>query len=253
MNVARRLAEQGAVGGTCVTARMQTAGRGRRGRTWSSPRDAGLYLTAIVRPRGAVVQLPQLALVAAVCVIEALDSLLPGEVAQWLRLKWPNDVLAPTRKLAGILVEGEGSVGAQPYLLIGIGLNLQSALALPNLQDDVAARYVGLSELCSDQPPPSRLSLAKTLMTHLHGAVSQWEKAGLAPFLPRWNRSDALCGQLVRAEVDGATIVGTARGVDAVGRLRVEQEHMCSLIRAGEVTQVAWRDTLARLRLRTAR
>ena len=94
------LARAGAPHGTVVIARAQRAGRGRDGRVWASPRDAGLYLSAVIRPPLAPAAVPPVTLAIGVGVCDAARAL--GAPAL---LKWPNDVLVHGKKLAGVLVE----------------------------------------------------------------------------------------------------------------------------------------------------
>src|SRR5919204_5745856 len=110
----RELALAGAPSGTVVTAGEQTAGRGRRGRTWTAPAGKALLCSAILRPLERKHALLPLAVPLAVC--EAVESLVPLEC----RVKWPNDVWHEGRKLAGVLIE------ARPpdWAVIGIGLNV---------------------------------------------------------------------------------------------------------------------------------
>ncbi|MFL5900758.1 MAG: biotin--[acetyl-CoA-carboxylase] ligase, partial [Solirubrobacterales bacterium] len=116
---ARELAEAGAPGGTVVTAREQTAGRGRVGRVWTAPEGKALLYSAILRPLDERHLLLPLSVPLAVCA--AAEALRDGiECA----VKWPNDVWLEGRKLAGILIEAKPQDG---WAVIGIGLNISIA------------------------------------------------------------------------------------------------------------------------------
>jgi BirA family biotin operon repressor/biotin-[acetyl-CoA-carboxylase] ligase len=104
MDAAHQLAADGAPEGTCVWAEQQTGGRGRAGRTWSSP-PGGLYLSLILRPAREVREIPQLALVAGLAVAQTIYEV----TGLWTSLRWPNDVLLNEQKVAGILVEASTS------------------------------------------------------------------------------------------------------------------------------------------------
>jgi len=131
--------------GLAVLALRQTAGRGSRGRTWESP-PGNLYLSALLRPEGLASDVGRWALLASVALAEALAPLLPDPAA--LTLKWPNDVLLHQRKLAGILLDSAATpAGALDWLVIGVGVNLAAAPALP---DRAAA---SLAEV-ADPPAP---------------------------------------------------------------------------------------------------
>ena len=113
---ARELIEAGAPGGTVVTAREQTAGRGRQGRVWTAPEGKALLYSGILRPLDERHLLLPLSVPLAVCA--AAEELRPGAVCM---VKWPNDVWLEGRKLAGILIEAKPQEG---WAVIGVGLNL---------------------------------------------------------------------------------------------------------------------------------
>lgn len=120
LDVAHKLASQGAPSGTLVIANEQTAGRGREGRTWQSSPGAGLWITLIERPAdtsGLGVLSLRVGLVAA----EALDRF----AAEPIRLKWPNDLYVDERKLGGILVEARWREATVEWVAIGLGINVR--------------------------------------------------------------------------------------------------------------------------------
>ena len=119
MDVAHALAADGAPAGTLVLAERQTAGRGRAGKQWSSPAGTGLWLTLVERPRDRA-GLEVLSLRVGLEVANALDGLAPSPV----QLKWPNDLYAAGRKLAGVLVEARWREQRPDWVAIGVGLNV---------------------------------------------------------------------------------------------------------------------------------
>ncbi len=129
-------------------AREQTAGRGRRGATWASARDAGLYLSVVLRPDRPV-HPAALTIGAGLAVLEAARD----AGAHAARLKWPNDVLVDDAKLAGILVETRGLDPAAPHYVVGIGINVLQREFPPEL---VAQRAVTSLVLCGAKCTPAR-------------------------------------------------------------------------------------------------
>ena len=117
-DVAAELAHQGAQDGTVVVADRQSAGRGRRGRSWQAPAGKSLLCSIILRPRLAPAQAPQLTMLAAVAAVQAIRQLGAPAV-----IKWPNDILLNGRKLGGILVETEISGERLAHAIIGMGIN----------------------------------------------------------------------------------------------------------------------------------
>ncbi|HTD83245.1 MAG TPA: biotin--[acetyl-CoA-carboxylase] ligase, partial [Gemmatimonadaceae bacterium] len=120
LDVAHRLASQGAPSGTLVIADEQTAGRGRDGKNWQSSPGAGLWLTLIERPND-VSGLDVLSLRVGLVSAEALDRF----ASEPIRLKWPNDLYVDRGKLAGILVEARWRESAVEWVAIGLGVNIR--------------------------------------------------------------------------------------------------------------------------------
>ena len=120
-DIAIAAAEQGTPEGFVVAANAQSSGRGRLGRSWASPPGAGLYVSAILRPAPQV--LPLITIAAGVAVADGIEA------ATGLRpcVKWPNDVYAGSRKLAGILAEA-GSSAAGEHVVVGVYGSVQSAV-----------------------------------------------------------------------------------------------------------------------------
>ena len=119
-DLARELAAEGAEEGLAIVAGEQTAGRGSKGRQWSSPPGQGLYLSVVLRPALAASKSPILTLAAAVAVAETINR----EFNVAVDIKWPNDVLLSGRKVCGILVESASEGDDLKYAVVGIGVNL---------------------------------------------------------------------------------------------------------------------------------
>lgn len=198
---ARELIAGGAPSGTIVTAAEQTAGRGRRGRTWSAPAGAALLLSAILRPLGSEHALLPLAVPVAAC--EAIESVAAVEC----KIKWPNDIWIAERKVGGILIE------ARPpdWAVIGIGINVSVPAA--DLPRDL--RWPAASVGHGSSVDALRAALCEEL--------SGWVDAPVPRTLAFFNESDVLLGRPVSWE-GAATEPGTgiAQGVDERGDLVVE-------------------------------
>ena len=113
---ARRLAERGAQEGEVIIAESQTHGRGRLGRTWVSPPYVNLYLSVILRPKLPPIDAPQITLMAAVALAETLAAFIPVPLPA---IKWPNDILAGGKKLAGILTESSCHSERIEFVILG--------------------------------------------------------------------------------------------------------------------------------------
>lgn len=146
--------------GCMILARSQTGGRGRYGNRWNSP-AGGLYLSLIVRPRDALARphwqphlLPWLPLTAMLALLNTVQPYLPATAAgeKKLGLKWPNDLYLGGKKLAGVLVEGGLDPTAEPYAIVGLGLNIAQLASLPATATSL--EQAGVSPL----PGPEKLA-----------------------------------------------------------------------------------------------
>ena len=219
-------------GAAVLLAERQTGGRGRRGRAWASPLAANLYLSLARMFGGGLARLPGLSLVAGVATAEALQALGFHDV----RLKWPNDLVVADgnglRKLGGLLVEGGGEIAGPARAVLGLGLNVAMPAAAATA---IAQPWTDLATL-SGGAAPSRNALAAALLAHWLPALAQFDAHGLAPFLSRYARLDALAGREVVLHADGDDRVGQVVGLSADGALRVRIAGCEHNVHAGEVS-----------------
>ena len=127
---AKMLAEQGAFHGTLVVAERQVSGRGRRGRPWHSPKGSGIWMSILLRPQIHPMSASMLTLVAAMAVYDAISSRVEG-----CAIKWPNDIVINGRKVCGILTEMSSELDNIHYVVIGIGINVNT----DDFPEDIAA------------------------------------------------------------------------------------------------------------------
>ncbi|MBF6024986.1 bifunctional biotin--[acetyl-CoA-carboxylase] ligase/biotin operon repressor BirA [Lysobacter niastensis] len=203
-------------GADVLMAERQTGGRGRRGRVWTSPLAAHLYVSLSRQFGGGLARLGGLSLVAGIATVEALRGLGVAGAS----LKWPNDVVVSgpegLRKLGGLLVEGGGEHAGPVRAVIGLGLNVcMPASAAP----DIGQPWCDLASLSGTAP--SRNVVAAAVLEHLLMALDEFDGEGLAPFLPRYAALDALAGQAVRIEGALSRDEGVALGLADDGALRV--------------------------------
>jgi BirA family biotin operon repressor/biotin-[acetyl-CoA-carboxylase] ligase len=222
---ARRRAEAGEAGPVWITAALQTAGRGRRGRAWSTQKGnlAATLLTTTDRPPA---EAAQLSFVAALAACDLADTCLgPGAA----RLKWPNDVLVHGRKAVGILVESGSRDDGRLWLAVGIGVNLAHA---PRDVDRPAAAF---AEFMSG-PPPAPLDALAVLASAFERWRSAWAMQGFAPIATGWSARATGLGQRCEARLPNRTLTGTAEGLDPDGALRLRlDDGELERITAGDV------------------
>jgi BirA family biotin operon repressor/biotin-[acetyl-CoA-carboxylase] ligase len=223
------LAEPGG-DGLVVVADLQSAGRGRRGRTWASPAGANLMLSVGLRPNLAASRAGLLGIVAALAVRDAAASLAP---ADFLRLKWPNDVVAlDGRKVAGLLVETAVRGDELTEAIIGMGINVNWPAA--EMPAELAGRAVSLSDLAGR--PLDRLELLRRLLTALDGEIASLE-AGRSP-LDRLAAVSALDGRRVTVDTGPEQVEGTVAGISAEGQLLLDTVEGRRVLAVGEVIRV---------------
>jgi BirA family biotin operon repressor/biotin-[acetyl-CoA-carboxylase] ligase len=211
---ARRLAEQGVQEGEVVIAESQTQGRGRLGRPWVSPPYVNLYLSVILRPKLPPIDAPQITLMAAVALAEALAAFIPVFPA----IKWPNDILAGGKKLAGVLTESACHGEQIDFVILGIGVNIN--YRVESMPDAIQKRATSMISFTGTNV--SRESVVRRLIQDLDRCYGELEEMGFQTVAPRWEARFELRGKKVRVEMTDRIIIGTARGIDRDGALLVE-------------------------------
>ena len=227
--VARELARAGAAEGTVVIAEAQTAGRGRLGRTWHSPRGVNLYCSIVLRPALLPAAVPQVALVAGVAVAAALAET-PGVAP---RIKWPNDVLIDGRKVAGVLTEMEAEVERVHHVILGIGVNLNASRSAfpPELRERVT------SVLLATGRRVDRAAFTARLLAALEARYGRFLEGGFGVVRSECESYSCLTGTEVRVASPEGEVAGRVAGLDADGALRLTRPDGTSTrIVAGEVT-----------------
>lgn len=225
---AKRAAKDGAPHGATWLAESQSAGRGRQGRAWVSPRGENLLVSVLVRVDCSPARLPLLALVAGLAARDAIALAAPSAAP---RIKWPNDVVvgADRKKVAGVLVEAI-TQGSSSALVVGVGINVHTR----EFPDDLAARATSVALLAdrTSPHPPDRAEILADLLRGLDRDLALVAARGLGLVHARLSHADALRGARVRSESGE----GVAEGIDLDGRLLIRRDNgMLTRWVAGEV------------------
>jgi BirA family biotin operon repressor/biotin-[acetyl-CoA-carboxylase] ligase len=225
--LAKELADAGATHGTLVFAGQQTAGRGRRGRSWLGLPGQQVFLSIILRPALPVSRVFELTLTAAVALADAFSDL--GVTPE---IKWPNDIEVGGRKIAGILCESAiDGAGQLRYAILGVGANAEGALA--DIPPEIADRATSVEAVTG------RSGQAPVLIAALSRRLEEWlQHSDLTPVLKAWKQRSTTLGSEVRVLVDGQTITGVAEDIDETGALLVREGSRRHRIIAGEVTSL---------------
>ena len=212
-DIAKQLARDGAPEGAVVLAEQQHRGRGRQGRNFASPAGVGIYMSLLLRPQIELSRLPQLTLLAAVATAEAIAevSSLPVE------LKWPNDVLIRGKKTGGILTESVFQADLSPVAIVGIGINVNTALE--QFPAELRHQVTSLALAAGRFVP--RLKLIAAILGRLEPLYDTFQQRGLVPILPRWLHYGRMAGKPVRCSTERGVEEGVVLGLDADGALLI--------------------------------
>jgi BirA family biotin operon repressor/biotin-[acetyl-CoA-carboxylase] ligase len=219
---ARRLAEAGEPGPVWISAARQSAGRGRRGRAWDSG-EGNLAATLLLRPRSQLSVTGQLSFVAALATAEMAAHFAPSAA---ITVKWPNDVLAEGKKLAGILLESGGAPEGN-WLAIGIGVNLAS---FPEGTEFPATALAQLGVAT-----PSSEDALSILAARFACWYDAWMEDGFEIVRAAWLARASGLGAPIRARLPSETRTGIFEGIDEGGALLLNEQGRVRAIAAGEV------------------
>jgi BirA family biotin operon repressor/biotin-[acetyl-CoA-carboxylase] ligase len=223
---ARRRAERGEVGPVWLIARRQTAGRGRRGRAWTSL-EGNLLATYLFATRAPPTQIALLGFVAGVAIAEAIDDVVgPGRAT----LKWPNDVFVDAAKASGIMLDS-GSLGAAgAWAALAFGVNLAAA------PENIEQRAVSLRDvLPPDAAAPEPLAFLKTLRPRLEAWSARIERDGFESLRAAWLKRAHGLGQAARVVQGEQILEGRIAGLSPRGELELDTDAGRRLIAAGDV------------------
>jgi BirA family biotin operon repressor/biotin-[acetyl-CoA-carboxylase] ligase len=225
---AYKYAERGEVEGTLVVAERQTAGKGRLGRSWSSPPKVGIYISLILRPLIPPVQAPGLSLIAAVSVAETTRQLTDLEAM----IKWPNDVLIAGRKTAGVLTELTAEIDRVKFVIMGIGINVNQSDA--DFPAELAGKATSLKQQCGEKV--DRVLFIQRLLLNLEKRYRGFIASGLTDQIDDIREYSAILGKSIRFKHNNATVTGIACDIDANGMLIVELGQNKIKVSSGEIT-----------------
>lgn len=210
--VAKQLAEEGAPEGTLVVANAQNAGRGRQGRSFSSPKDTGTYFTLILRPRFALADVALITSYAACCLAVTIDECTDRHA----QIKWVNDVFVDGRKVSGILSEASFDAETQSiaYVVVGIGVNVIEPEGGFDDETNVAGALVD----ASDDANALRRRIVAGTVNHF---MRDYERIPQMPHLADYRERSLLDGRHVTVHAGAETFEATVLGIDDDFTLRV--------------------------------
>ena len=208
-----RLGMDGVKEGACVFAEHQKKGRGRLGRAWSSPKEKNILFSVLLRPKLAPSEVSRLTLAAGLAVVEAVKR----QTGIVLGLKWPNDVLWGDKKVCGILTEMNAEADRVHFVVLGIGLNVNSA------SSDLLPQAASLREIAEKKT--ARVPLARAILEELERFVDMVGAAQMDALCEIWENHSLTTGRRVAATVLDRTVEGTAVGIDRDGALWIRKDN----------------------------
>lgn len=213
-NELHTLAKEGAPEGTVVIADQQLGGKGRLGRVWHSPPGSGVSMSILLRPKLELHRCPQLTLLAAVAIVEAIRE----QTGLPVMIKWPNDLLLNGKKICGILTELNAESDCINYLIIGIGINVNTP-AFPEELNSIAT-----SLAMEKKESVQRVALIQNLLERLEELYFLYLEEGFAPIKSRWESYAISIGKRVTIRQLSGSMTGLALGIDDTGVLLVQKD-----------------------------
>ena len=207
-DTAYHLAENGEKEGTVVVSERQRRGKGRQGRQWVSPKG-GIYLSCILKPDIEPKEVAKITLVSAVALAASIREVAGVDAM----IKWPNDIMVKRKKVCGILTEMKAEQDKVNFLIVGIGLNVDS---------QVSSLPKGATSLNKESDSKvSKVALAKRILENLEHYVLLFKKDGFNKIRDEWHHYSATIGNHVKVHCHNEQIEGQALDVDSDGALVV--------------------------------
>jgi BirA family transcriptional regulator, biotin operon repressor / biotin---[acetyl-CoA-carboxylase] ligase len=218
-DMAAELAKNGIVEGTVVIAETQTNGRGRKGREWISPSEGGVYISIILRPNLTPLQTIQMPLIAGVALQKAIRKVTHVDP----RIKWPNDIIVGGKKVAGILTEMNCEIDLVNYIILGIGVNVNTPKSIMiKVPGGIADSLAGE---CGEHI--SKVKLVQYFLNEFENIYSEFRANGFRSIREEWKTSNNTIGSWVKINDsdDKEGIEGIAFDIDEDGFLLVRKKN----------------------------
>lgn len=214
--IAKKLAYDNAPEGTVVIAEEQLSGRGRMGRMWHSPKYTGVWMSMILRPKIPLPKAPQLTLITAVAVVQAIEEVTNLSP----QIKWPNDILINGKKITGILTELQAEADRIFALIIGVGINVN------HKKDDFPEEIqdIATSLMIEVGEKVSRASIIRSVLTNFENLYLLYLEKGFTPIKIMWESYAISIGKTIIARTLTENIRGKAMGITDDGVLIIEDE-----------------------------
>ena len=224
--IAKKLANDGALDGTIIVAEEQTGGKGRLQRNFFSPKEKGIWFSIILRPQCLPKDAPKFTLMAAVAVVKMLERF-----NLQAKIKWPNDILYDGRKLVGILTEMSAEIDHVNYIVVGIGINVN--VRREEFPADIREIAASLSEMAGKNL--SRVEIFRALLEEIDRLYINYDFDEIFKLWRKYNLTLGKKVTVLSAE-SGGIFTGKAVDIDAEGALIVDTAEGRKIVYAGDVS-----------------
>lgn len=208
--------------GTLFIAEIQREGRGRQQKEWLSPKETGIWMSLLLKPNTEPASISAITLIAGLAVCKGL----PCEA----KIKWPNDVIIGTKKVAGILTEMSAEADAVHYVVCGIGINVNMTAFTGELEDKATSIYIETGKTFK------RARIVACIMNEFETLYKDFLEHGLTNIINDYKENCATIGREIRVIYNNREITGTAVSVDNDGSLIVDSGGEQIKVRSGEVS-----------------
>jgi BirA family biotin operon repressor/biotin-[acetyl-CoA-carboxylase] ligase len=227
MDIAMDFGMKGCREGLVVCAEGQYKGRGRLSRFWSSPKSKGIYLSLVLRPQIPPVESPKLTLLSAVGVCQAIRKIAKVDCF----IKWPNDLMVDGKKLGGILTEMNAEMDMVKFIIIGIGINVNTSESL------LPIKATSLREKRGGRI--SRIDLVKQILIEIENEYILFQKEGFRPIISKWKKLSTTLGHRVKVQFHNDHIEGQAIDIDSEGALLIRMDSgFTQRVIAGDILKI---------------
>jgi BirA family biotin operon repressor/biotin-[acetyl-CoA-carboxylase] ligase len=212
--IAKSLATESCPEGTIVVADEQTNGRGRMARTWYSPSGTGIWMSMIIRPNIPVNLTPQLTLLTAVAIVQAIEEVTPLKPT----IKWPNDIMIHGKKIVGILTELQAEADQVHSVIIGTGINVNQKVE--HFPDEL--QNIATSIHIETGTTWERAQLIQMILLKFEGLYELYLSQGFKPIKLLWEGYAISLNKIIIARTLKGTVEGKAIGINDDGVLLIE-------------------------------
>ncbi|MGI9290677.1 MAG: biotin--[acetyl-CoA-carboxylase] ligase [Gammaproteobacteria bacterium] len=213
-------------------AEYQSAGRGRRGRNWYAPAGHSICLSVGWTYATSPADFSCLGLAVGIATLRAVKR----AGVTHAQLKWPNDVVAAGKKLAGVLIDVQGEAGGPLYIVVGVGVNYRLSDQVRNaVNNDAGLEPISLAEL-SENTLVGRNVFAANLIDEIIRVLAEFSNDGFGQLVDEWDAADCLSGNKLEVTQNDKTLTGIARGITSDGRLKLDTGNEMHLLVSGDVS-----------------